>query len=123
MKMYLSHALFATAALCAIHCAEHEIEFKTLEKDCTNKCRIVSFVCDNAGSDPNADQEGCIDECLGWGDDSREQGRECAESYERMLICVGKLDTCEEIFEWALRSPTSPCTPDAKAFDSACEDF
>jgi len=115
-------SILAAAILCMLACTEREIVFETIEEDCDRECHIVSFVCDNAG-DPLASKAACIEECLGWAEDSREQGAACAESYERMLMCVGKLETCDDISKWALRNPASPCTVDAQNFDNSCEDF
>lgn len=111
------------ALWCAASCTERDIVFETIEEDCTIKCHIVSYVCDNAGDDSAEDKARCITECLRWSEDSREQGGACAKSYEDMLVCVGMLETCDEVLAWGTRDPASECAPETQVFDQTCEEF
>ena len=110
----------AAALLCA--CASEPVEFETLESDCRQGCHVVSFECDNAGQDPQSDEDRCVEYCVDLKEDAREQGDACAQSYEAMMACVGAMITsCEDWNTWAQRTAAGSCTDEAEDFDQKCD--
>ena len=97
-------------------------QFATIEDDCANKCMLVIYVCEEA-SQSQPEYEACVEECLGFKDESLEQGAVCAHSFETMMQCVGELDTCDAVYAWALREPDGECIAESADFDRRCEDF
>ena len=100
---------------------EPTVEFETIEQDCDNKCEIAIYEC---GDSPTVkEREGCVDECLYYMEESLDQGHACAQSFETMMACVGTLETCDELVDWAFRDEAGACVEASLVFDKQCEDF
>lgn len=97
--------------------------FETIDEDCNNKCYIVTHVCDAAVPDEEASQRACVEECLAWADESEDQSPACAEAFEMMMICVGILESCEQVTSWGRRESGSECMEEANEFDLRCDGF
>lgn len=124
MKFFV-HMILRSAAVALLGaCASGpiEVEFETLESDCRQGCHVVSFECDNAGKDPEADEDGCVDYCVSLKEDAQKQGDACAQSYETMMACVGAtITSCEDWSAWVQRAEGGSCTAEAEDFDQKCD--
>lgn len=99
---------------------EPTVEFETIEQDCANKCELAVHKC---SEEMTLRFDGCMDECLYYMEESLDQGHACAQSFETMMACVGTLETCVELLDWAFRDEAGACVEASLVFDKQCEDF
>ena len=106
----------------SLACNEETVRFETLEDDCRRTCHVVMFVCDNAGKDPQADEDRCTEACLGETEQVWKNTAECAQRYEDMMICAGSMvKTCEDWYAWVRREDAGPCAAESLMFDQGCK--
>lgn len=122
MKGCLPRIAMLIVALCS-SCTERPVQFETVVEDCQHYCHVVVFVCEYEVEDPQDYKERCTNECVGRKDDALQDSAGCAQSYEDMMVCVGAMvNTCEDWYDWALRSTNGACLSESLAYDQGCKE-
>lgn len=102
-------------------CGPEAPHFEAIDEDCRQQCHVAVVVCPHDTPDIMGDENRCTDLCLDQKDQSAEEGRDCARSYEAMMTCVGGIELCEDLQAFAVRAPEGICAAEAKTFDQTCK--